>query len=327
MVRSWSTGKWLGDMRPRDVLAQQLDLVDILGSGDTPVCRYLDGLARQDKVISQVSSVAPTIARNVGNARAYLVTEQMTDLVLARVDAMPELTKVGEDYLPPRQCGFVVLEKPIEFRELRGRRTIIHSLTWGPAQDQDGDTGWLLTTFNDLYREPDEIAAETDRPELRRLMGRWHGIGTYWLPLGLRVGPSPIPPTPEQEQRMTALGITATAGLNMGCMILALWGLLDETISTHTSGRVDRPVLRLASRRKLPTEVTVITLRREAQPVQHPGTGTPLDERIWVDPFRRRYWCGSGPDRRQEWRNINGHWRGPEDAPVSNRPKVNRLSR
>lgn len=314
-------------MRPRDVLAQQLDLAQILGDGDTPACRYLDCLARQDKVISEVSHVSPTIARNVANARAYLVTEQMTPIVLARVEAMHELTKVGEDYLPPKQCGFVVLETPIEFRELRGRRTIIHTLTWGPAQAQDGETGWLLTTFNDLYREPDEVAKETDREELRRLLGRWHGIGTYWLPHGLRVGPSMIPPTPEQQQRMAALGITPAAGLNMGCMILALWGLLDETISTHTSGRSDRQIMRLASRRKLPTEVTVITLRREAQPVQHPGSGKPLEERIWVDGFRRRYWCGSGADRRREWRNIDGHWRGPEDAPVSNRPKVNRLSR
>jgi hypothetical protein len=184
-----------------------------------------------------------------------------------------------------------------------------------------------LTTFNDLYREPDEVAQERDSPELRRLMGRWHGIGTYWLPHGLRVGPSMIPPSPEQEKKMTDLGLTAHAGLNSGSMIMALWGLLDETISTHTSERSDRQIMRLAARRKLPTEVTVITLRRESQPVQHPGSGRPLEERIWVDGFRRRYWCGSGADRRQEWRNINGHWRGPEDAPVSNRPKVNRLSR
>jgi hypothetical protein len=314
-------------MRPRDVLAQQLELSEYLGAGDTPTCRYLDGLARQDKVISQVSHVAPTIARNLANARAYLVTEQMTPLVLARVEAMHELTKVGVDYLPPRQCGFVTFEMPIEFLELRGRRTIIHTLAWGPAVDQGGDTGWLLTTFNDVYRQPDEVAQDTDRPELRRLMGRWHGIGTYWLPHGLRVGPPMIPPTPEQEQKMAGLGLTAHAGLNNGSMILALWGLLDETISTHTSGQLDRPILRMAARRKLPGEVTVIELRREAHPVVNPGSGKPLEERIWVDGFRRRYWCGSGPDRRQEWRNINGHWRGPEDGPVSNRPKVNRLSR
>lgn len=315
-------------MRPRDVLAQHLDLADILGNGNTPACRYLDGLARQDKVISQVSSVAPTIARNVGNARAYLVTEQMTDLVLARVEAMHELTRVGEDYRPSRQCGFVVLEKPIEFRELRGRRTIIHSLTWGPAQDRGGETGWLLTTFNDLYREPDEVAVETDRPELRRLLGRWHGIGTYWLPNGLRVGPSTIPPSPEQEQRMTDEGLTAHGGLNMGCMVLALWGLLDETISTHTHERSDRAIMRLAARRKLPTEVTVITLRREAQPVQHPGTGTSPSYRQWIEGVRRRYWVGSGPDRHQEWRNTRGFWwPNNPDLPIKHKPKVNRLSR
>ena len=167
----------------------------------------------------------------------------------------------------------------------------------------------------------------TDDAVGRRLMGRWNGIGTYWVPRGLRIGPPILQPSQEDVERVARDGDRAYPARNVVRAYVALWGLLDETISTHTSGHLDRPVMRLAARRKLPTEVTVITLRREAHPVQHPGTGRPLEERIWVEGFRRRYWCGSGADRHQEWRNINGHWRGPEDAPVSNRPKVNRLSR
>jgi hypothetical protein len=316
-------------VRPRDVLAQHLDLVAVLGNGETSIGRYLTQVAILDKVISKTSSIGPTLAQNLANSRAYMVTEEMTGHVTAYAATMHELTQVGEDIPPPRQCGFVVLEESISWTELRGRTQIMHALCWGPAIDQHGAPGWMVLALNDMARKPDDMSRPvSDDPKLRRAFGRWHGIGTWWLPRGLRIGPEIITPTEEDIARVVAEGDTPYPTRNMARAFLALWGLLDETISTHTHERSDRAIMRLAARRKLPTEVTVITLRREAQPVQHPGTGTSPSYRQWIDGVRRRYWVGSGPDRHQEWRNTRGFWwPNNPDLPIKHKPKVNRLSR
>lgn len=312
-------------MRSRDVLTQHLDLIEMLGDGvGTPLARYLNSVALADKLVTK-GEIAPVVARNLRRARAYQIVEPMTAVINARAEAMHELDRVGDDHRPPRPAAFVVFETPIEYTELRGRMQIVHALCWGQAADQRGNPGYVVTTFNDLDRKPDEIAEMT--PDFREHFGRWHGISTYWLARSMRIGPEWISPTEETALRIVSEGDTAYPVRSIMRAVLALWDLLDETISTHTAGRVDRAAHRLLKRHKLPSEVTVITLRREAQPVLRPGTGTPLDHRVWVEQFSRLQWVGSGANRRQERRNVRGHWRGPEDAPVEDRPKVNRLSR
>lgn len=313
-------------MRPRDVLAQHLDLIETLGDGvHTPLGRYLNRVAVLDKMVTK-GEVAPVIARGLRQARAYQIAEPMTPVINARAAAMHDLTKVGEDCSPPRPAGFVVFEAPIEYTELRGRLQILHALCWGQAADPQGTPGYVVSTFNDLARKPDEIAAKT--PDARDHIGRWHGISTYWMPRGLRIGPEWIEPDAKAMARVAADGDSAYAVRSMMRAMLALWDLLDETLSTHTTGHVDRAAHRLAARRKLPSEVTVITLRREAQPVLRPGTGTSPSYRQWIEGVHRRYWVGSGPDRHQEWRNTRGFWwPNNPDLPIKDKPKVNRLSR
>jgi hypothetical protein len=314
-------------MRPRDVLVQHLDLTEILGNGNTALGKYFDSLATLDKVITQGSSVAPFIAQNLKNSRAYLIAAQMTAPINTLAGTMHDQSTIGEDYVPPRPCGFAVLEEPITYTELRGRNQIVHAVSWGPIADQQGNSGWLMVSYNDMQRHPDDIAVLVDDTVIRRLLGRWHGIGVYFVSRGMRVGPKVLQPSEDQIMEVAADGDTAYPSLNPCRVFAALWGLLNDTITTHTTEGADRAVSRLAARHQLPTEITVITLRREAHSVQNPGSGSPLMERIWVDGFRRRYWCGSGTDRHQEWRNIGGHWRGPEDASVVDRPKVNTLVR
>jgi hypothetical protein len=313
-------------MLPREVLAKYLDLTERIGDGlNTPIGRYLNYLAREDKVVTK-GDIAPVVARNLRNSRPYLVAENMYPTIYARAEAMSGLTAIGVDIIPPRPCGFAVLERPIQYTELRGRRQFIHALCWGPASDQNSNIGQIVTTFNDVERQADEIAAYIlDRTDT--LMGCWHGISSYWLARGQRIGPAWIDPSLGEIEKVTAEGDSAYPTLNVRRHILALWELLDETLSTHTVERPQRQLARRLARAKLSTEITVITLRREARPVQNPGTGTPLDHRVWVEQFPRRQWVGSGADRRQEIRLVRGHYRGPEDAPVVDRPKVNRLSR
>lgn len=321
-------------IRPRDALTQHLDLIETLGEGDTLLGRYLDNVAQADHAVRRGGRVAPAVARNLTDARAYLITEPMLPLIDHRATEMSEVTQIGDDIPPPRPRGFAVLEAPFRYTEVRGHPELVHALCWGPAADQDGHTGWLIQTLNDMAREPDYFAIssmkEADNPQFRYLFGRWHGISAYWFPRRARVGAATICPTEDDIARISAEGEVAQSMRNMNRVILALWELLNETIpgATHTVERGDRALSRRLARRKLATEVTVITLRRETQPVQHSGTGTSPDHRTWVEGFPRRYWVGSGADRHQEWRNVRGHWWPSDEAlPILDRPKVNRLVR
>lgn len=317
-------------LRPRDVLAQHLDLIEMLGDGiHTPLAGYLDEVARMDRVVAKGGQVAQVITRNAINARAYWVTAHMTAPIVARADVMRDITPVEDENLPPTPCGFAVFEEPLRFTELRGRTQIVHVITWGPGADQRGDYGWLVQTFNDMFREPDHIAAMIDKKLLSsRALGRWHGISTYWLPRGMRIGPALIEPSEEDLRRVAEDGHSAFMTRNIRRDILALWGMLNETLSVHTVEHADRAMGRRMARRKLPSAVTVITLRRKAPPVLHPGTGTSPTHRVWIPGVRRRYWVGSGPERRQEWRTTRGFWwPGDERLPIRDKPKVNRLAR
>lgn len=315
-------------MRPLDVLAQHLDLVETLGDGRTTrLAEYLDKVAELDHVVKPGGRVAPMIARNVREARPYWIAAHMTAPIDLRAVDMPDLTRLDDETAPPRKWGFAVFEEPIRFAELRGREIIVHIITWGPAAGPDNHPGYLVQTFNDLRREPDEIAALMN-PQTRGFLGRWHGISTYWMPNGLRIGPNTIEPTEEDRRRVAADGASAFITRNTGRIILALWQMLGETLSDHSIERAPRAQARRMARAELPTEVTVITLRRKTPPVQNPGTGWSPGHRTWVDDYRKRVWVGSGADRRQEWRTITGHW-WPKDPglPIRDKPKVNRLVR
>jgi hypothetical protein len=317
-------------LRPRDVLAQYLDLVEMLGDGtSTPVARYLDAVAQMDGLVVGKSAVAPILARNLGNARPYWVTGNMTPVIESRAATMPGITQVEDDCAPPRPCGFVVFENPLRYSELRGRQQIVHVIAWGPGLDQDQRPGWLVQTFNDLFREPDQIAEMIDKRLMStRALGRWHGISTYWLPRGMRIGPVTLEPTEEDLRRVAEDGDSAFMTHNVRRDVLALWEMLNETLSTHTVEHADRAMGRRMARRKLSTEVTVITLRRQSQPVRFPGSGTSPSYRQWIPGVRRRYWIGSGADRHQEWRTTRGYWwPGDERLPIKDGPKVNRLAR
>lgn len=324
----------MAQLRPRDVLAMHLDITEMIGDGNGAFGRYLDVLARYDYQITSKGNIGPIIARGLKQARAYVVTEKMTRFVMNRAEQMSGLEQLGSDDLtPPHPAGFVVLEEPISFVEVRGRTQIIHALAWAPALGvQTGtltkDSGWAVSLFNDMGRQADDIAKSyVGDVSVRRSIGRWHGITSYWLPRQMRVGPSVVHPTEEKAAAVRADGAVPQPTRNIVRDVVSLWFTLNETISVHTSPHLDRKIVRLAARRKLPTEVTVITMRREAPPVLRPGTGAPLEYRTFVDTFRRRYWVGHGAEKHQEWRNVTPHWRGPADAPVLQRPKVNRLSR
>jgi hypothetical protein len=196
----------------------------------------------------------------------------------------------------------------------------------------------LVVAWNDLRRGRDEVGRDQDE-ELAKTVGPNRERTGGWAPNlmeflhpDMRPGPARIEVSDEIRARNEKLGLPVLeeGTLNQVRMIMALWGLMNETISRGEAVE-ERPVKRQdrrqAERLRLQPAVTVMTLRREADPVLSPGSGSPLEYRVPVEGHTRRYWCGTGADRHVELRTIGSHWRGPKDAPVRVRPKISRLAR
>ena len=274
---------------------------------------------------------------HVQYGRAFLITERMSGVVQRRsqdTDRLPPMTHCPADVEPPRRSGFAVFEEPVPIPEIRGRLQLCHATTWGPGYSRNRDTGvnvhgWLLTTWNDIARDPDEVSRITLRmyPEKARPLGRWWPVHSLFLPQDQRLGDVDRPIyDAERAELETKYGteppIATDVLPNPRRLHVALWQLLSETVHTHGTtteeiGYPDRGAFRMARRLGMDSDITVITLRRPAEPTLHPGTGKPLDHRVPVCQRVRHYWVrGADGVLRREPRIIGAHERGPEGTPL-----------
>lgn len=332
-------------MRPAEILHWQADLSARLGSPGDRTARELDFIVAE-RADDKGAAMAATVANHIRHGRAYLVTAAMLSVLQTRFESttrLPGTTHCPTDVAPPRPAGFIVFEEPIAFREMRGRVQLIHVLTWGPARARLGDSpsytaGWAIAMFNDLARRPDDVAqsmfADGYEP-----VGRWQPIGGLWLAQHERVGRPYRPITDEERSKALALHgdtprVVIDAELpNLTRYLVACWQLFGETIGPRSAvreevQRPDRAGFRAAKRAGIDSDITVLTLRHERQPVEHPGTGTPLGWRVPVTEHTRTYWLkGADGLLHPEKRKIGLHWRGPKDAPERVTRKLERLAR
>lgn len=330
-------------MNVRELLGLQVELVEMLGAGQ-PLARAVNALADSQDVSRE--GVSHSMAQHVLNARVFHVEKNMTPVITnraANLERIPSWSRFGDDHVPPRTCGFVVLDEPVGFPEMRGRWQLAHMLTWGPVlagvRGRDKKVhGWLVSFWNDIYREPDEVSKEllAEYPTETRIFRRWQCITTQFIPHGGVVGPTWMPITAErklqaEEEFPGDPPVTEQEVPNMSRVIAALWQLLSEETAQvrHDVPHSDRPSRRFAERARVDTDVTVVTLRREAQPVEHPGTGKPLDHQVWVIEHWRTYWV---KDHEKgilvpEKRKVAGHIRGPHGTPLVVKKRIENLAR
>jgi hypothetical protein len=333
-------------MRPGEVLDAQVDLIDRLDS--TQFEGYLNSVYAMDETghldddddapvrsrLNAHQSVAATLQRHVKASYAYRVTEDMSALIQHGAALLDEDDRL-DTTLAPTQAGFVGFDKPLPVREVRGHIMLIHWMSWGPARTTAGDTGMVVWMFNDVYREPDEIAlaTEAEDPEsaqaMRTVGGRWAPVATTPIINGRSVGPPEVAADPDKYPDLVPSS-------NPIRYVHALWLLLNQTVTATREEDVERPSRRRAQRRQLHPTVTVVALRREFTPNHTEGeTHVDRDFKWLVRGHWRWQVCGQGyPGAVQrddgQWRSriwINGYVKGDPSAPLRVTEKVYDLRR
>lgn len=332
-------------MRPSEILDAQGDLVDRLD--DTGVQHYFnivysmdesgrltanesDNEAARWRALHENKMVASTLQRHVRAAYAYRVTADMSSLIQHGAALLDE-EDVLDTSLAPTQAGFVGFETPLPVHDVRGAVMLIHWLTWGPAITQTGETGMAVWMFNDLIREPDEIALSdgADYDRMRELCGRWAPIATSPVINGRSVGPAEVVFEPDKYPDL----VPSTNPIRY---VHALWLLLNQTVTATREEDLDRASRRRAERRKLHPTVTVIALRREDTSTRNPdGEHVDRDFKWLVRGHWRWQACGPGYPGAVEldgkgWRSriwINGYVKGDPEAPLRVTEKVYDLRR
>lgn len=115
---------------------------------------------------------------------------------------------------------------------------------------------------------------------------------------------------------------------NMTRWLMALWIVMNQEIARVEKHYPDRALKRRLERMKIPPQVSVITLRRPANPHTHEEgeSGVQWQHRWYVKGHPRWQACGPGmKEHRLIW--VEGYWKGPEDAPIVQTTKVYRVAR
>ena len=316
---------------PTEILRLQDDLAGRLSGGDLAV--YLGNLIRNQESVQDPRFpvvAARLLANALPAARAYRVTEAMTPVIVERAAALDSESIITEVAAPPRPHGFVVFEQPLRVREVRGRDQLVHVMAWV----QFADT-YEVVTFGDVIREIDEVIAPLigqDKTIWTKRFGRWAPVHVSVINSRSSIGPTRVLVDANTRARFSAEPGPAfqMSSDNPVRFEAAVWQLLSETLpsgpAVQTGELPDRPGRRLARRTGMDPEVTVVRLRPQAHPVLHPGTGKPLDHRVWVEGgFTRTYWTGPGRTV-PVTRRIGGYWMGDPSLPVRNRTVINELA-
>lgn len=226
----------------------------------------------------QYASAPDLLLRHLKASYAYRVSHDMS-LMVEHAASMIDDTDQFLPALAPTGCGIARFDSPLRYTDIQGKIMLVHWMVWGPAAgrmrqtNETIDGGTAVWMFNDTWSQPDEVqqeiiadaAHEEDgiKAEFLRRMGRWATIGVTVLFPGQRFGPATAMPPESQAARLLAEGREPMPGTNPNRFIQALWMLLNQTITKVEREEAERPARRRAKRMGLPSEVTVVRLRRE----------------------------------------------------------------
>jgi hypothetical protein len=292
----------------------------------------------QDRVPQWVRFESPRAIQNWARHGIMIeVTEHMVDLVNWVANDFEEVDHVDLD-LAPSPYGMVHFAKPFKATDVHGEELWTDWMVWGPVPQGDRRTYGVIC-FNDMIASPDpqSVAAMVEARTVSstqnsiRHLGRWAYSSFQAMYQDERMGPKewPVDDLVQTIRRQggTSLQQQIVPTRNLNRFVYALWTVMNQPIAVLEQHQVDRATKRRMTRMKIPPQVTVITLRRPANPHRPDEEGHVEWQHHWVVRGHPR-WQAYGP-RRQERKLIwvSPHLKGNLDAPLKQTDKVYRVSR
>jgi hypothetical protein len=280
-------------------------------------------------------------------AHTYRVSHDMSMLVEQAAKGLDDLSQFNRKWAPSG-VGFVAFDRPLPVREVRGKVMLIHFLVWGPVSTTNigyGGTATLISTFNDRWRQADQVDEEMHahydeiRPgsyeKVTRILGRWAACGNEPAFDGQRMGPALQIPSEEYVKRIEEEGETAHSTTNVIRYVHALWMMMNQTVARVEDEHIDRKARRRAEKHRLPPKVTVIKLRRETGERKEGQSDIEWQHRWMVKGHHRWQVCGPNHPFAEEvapgvfraWIWIDPYEKGPDGAPLIQSEKVYSLER
>lgn len=340
---------WPADHTAQDVAMLRRRLIEYHGSSfgltiQEMMCRsgrqVLTPAGRS--VAEQARIVCGNEVARLRAARLFYAAPETVELIGAAYDGFPSVPAQVSD--PPSECGFIVFGAPLLSRPVTPeeraeyRRMLTGSLredslaapiyitaaAWGPfVPDSWARAPGIWVSFYAALSPVGEAA----RPRNAGTPPLSPENETAWACL-----PARLPPGKSEGDYALPDDRTGTAG--WGRLLTCVWHLMrQQHLLQADAERVARPERRRHERAGLadPGDVVVVSYRRavraeaETAAAALAGAARPAGEwyrvRFPVSPHWRRQWYPSRGEHRPKY--IPAHWKGPADAPVQIRDRVN----
>lgn len=311
-----------------------------------------------DLTADQIINAYLSSAINVGvsNTPCYFVKDEMTDLIMFASNKLDD-TDLFDASLVPSDKGFVYFEKPLEVRDVRGRRLLANVVVWEKGFSH-GKHGIIVSIFNDAKRTPDEIASlmlkDTDKNAKRNLevVGRFHWIHSFNLVHGHTIGEAVKVANEEEKEEMRNMVFNEegnelielddeawekykqekiTPYTNIKRLIHTYFLIMSQTLTAKTTERGDRAQRRRLERDNLPSEVLVIQFRKTRYTSAEGGEERNVNwSHRWIvgghwrwQPYKDP--ASGGEIKKRIW--ISPYVKGPDDKPLKTKERVYVLAR
>jgi hypothetical protein len=289
-------------------------------------------------------------ARHMRMTLAYYVDPRMTALVTAAAETMPNETLRPEDL--PSSHGFLLLPAGLSEVDLRGQLMVHNVVCW--FQYGNGVDLWFMSNkfeerdmLNQRHRryfgEKDFATFPTLAPAVYTRIE--YGEGVPMSLSGTKVLPPEITEAMQvmSDPKTGSLAFAWPEGYDMNewigehmevspsavvIWIIAMWRLMQQTITDVRTEAVDRPLRKAARKRNMKSdEVSVIALRKRKYIDGEGESNIEWSHRWLVRGHWRKQPCKTNgePDTRVIW--IHPHIKGPEDKPLLVRDRVYSLER
>lgn len=286
------------------------------------------------------------VVPSMEKAEAYHVSTEMLTLAKWAAHLLPEDVSLERDMVPTAS-GFMMFEDALVGQEVWGRTTYTHAILWRPMTskyiDYNRGDGIEIFCFNSFHDTRDEVTQKILRDmkakgidPMQQIVLLGHLAIDHVVSVGFGETQEPMLHIPEhygdgwdahRRDEWTEGRSPVPDNENWIRTVLAIFMLMNQTVTDTREIDVDRKTFKRARRMNLPGRVTIIHLRRMEGSRSDHESDVEWQHRWVVRGHWRNQPYGSGEDKHYERIWIAPYIKGPEDKPLVVTDKVYALHR